>query len=472
LKKDRLYDRGRLTLTKNIKLRPNQPPKFYVGIDITNALDTIAWGHLWNATFGWRNLLLELDKDPTDKQRRVDKAHPKLPIARLVRTHDGNTFADTCIFPQGEDGKGIDKLWSGPHRFDNRADMSQQSQFMQSFILSPGVVKASSSLDDTLRGVAAEIVYISSHGLSTGAMPGEDPDIDYIFDLAKAVSSGNQFAGPKWLLLSNCSTLISSTRKDWQKLMTGPIPLRGIVGFRNTCPLASGSVNVFSSFISALSLGKTFIKAWEKALKANGLENSWVAICHENAVGDTIADLNNNSLKSIPSTSKVLVFEKSNPAGVEVVPQPDPFSVSWSKGGVTIAAANQSDPKNKLGIGDVVSITVNPIPPATTFGAGTKFSVTLIYIRPNYPVNVDINKIFDIVTQSGSSAPITSDLNKESPGGDDSWELTTLNSPKQVVLTLKCKSLTGMHSNYHLWLRVELPTIKYDFIRNGSILLK
>src|SRR5215468_5247552 len=88
-----------------VKLKSTDPVKRYLGIDVTKALDTVAWGHLWNAIFGWQNLLWELDKDPkyTTNQKRIDKAHPTMPVQRLARSHGTDTYADTVLMPEGVD---------------------------------------------------------------------------------------------------------------------------------------------------------------------------------------------------------------------------------------------------------------------------------------------------------------------------------------------------------------------------------
>ena len=457
----------------NVKLKPEQPRLHFLGIDVTKTIDTVVWGHLWNAIFGWRNLLWELDKDSTDSQRRIDKAHTKLPIARVKRRHRGNNYADTTIMPQGIDAKGTDKLWTGTDASSNLTHIDAACLLMQTLIISPGADKTTSSLNDTGQGVTADVVYISSHGGSDGTMSGDIAFAEWIFDPAKSANAGAQFSGPGWLLLSNCNTLKADTHSDWLKLMTGLTPLRGIVGFQDLCPLAPGSADVFASFIRRLAKGKTFIKAWEKALKVRGLEERWVVLCHKNAVDDTIVKWNSNRLTTIPPNSKILKFNKSNPTGIEVTPAADPFESFWSKGSTRITATNRSDSTNKLKVGDAISITVKPSPPATTFATGTKIAITVVYIRTNYPkAKIDVIKMFNVTDQSGASAPTTADLNPDSPGGHDSWELLVIGTPSEVKLNLNCKDLSMLpFSNYPLWLRVDISTVIHDFIRNGSIVV-
>src|SRR5438874_2279397 len=92
----------------DVKLKPDQPRLRYLGIDVTEAIDTVVFGHMWNQLFGWDNLLWQLDLDPADatKQTRVDKAHLKMPIKRLVRKVGSDTFADNVLMPIGVDANG------------------------------------------------------------------------------------------------------------------------------------------------------------------------------------------------------------------------------------------------------------------------------------------------------------------------------------------------------------------------------
>lgn len=457
-----------------VKLKSDQPVRRYLGIDVTKALDTVAWGHLWNATFGWQNLLWELDKDPAyaTNQLRIDKAHPKLPIKRLVRSHGGNTFADTCLMPEGVDGAGADATFT-------QADMDAADDFMHTFILSPGAEKAKSELNDKGTGVVADIVLLSSHGLFNGDMFGANVFGNNLFEPSKIANSGGQFSGPGWLLLSNCSTLSPSSHGDWLQLMSGTNPLRGITGFQHGCPLEGGSVNFLSSFITRLAQGKTILNAWKEAITAVVSANNWIVVCRQEAKDDKIADWNANTLKPIASGSSVLMFDNSNLSGTVVTPPVDPFEAFWSKGGTRITAVNKGDAANRLKSGDTVVITVrppaaapaNPPPPATTFATGTVISLTLVYIRTDYPQNIDVTKMFSATGQTGAGTPTTANLNTSSPGGDDSWKLTVIGTPTEVTLTLKCIDLSMLHdSGMPLWLRVDITSQRHDFIRNGSLI--
>jgi hypothetical protein len=458
-------------MAKGIKLRPNQPMRRFVGIDGTLSVDTVVWGHLWNATFGWRNLLWELNRDPTNDQRRIDTAHPELPIRRLKRRHGKAGFADTCILPEGDDGKGLDQLWPGPDLFANDAQMRAAGTVLQTFVLSPGAEAATSTLNDTGQGVTADVVYISSHGGSSGNMVGEQHHL--IFDTGQAALAGRQFAGPAWVLLSNCNTLKPQTHGDWVTLMTGPRPLRGVVGFQRLCPLAPGSASLFKTFIELLARGRTLRAAWERAVTDHTDAERWVVLCHDQAKDDRMATWNADTLPSIPTNSQVLMFDKDHRTGTPIAALPDPFETFWSKGGTRITPTNRVLAANTLAVNDNVTITVRP-PGGGTFPTSSSVAITLIYIRPDYPrFAVDVTKMFKVTGHPGASGFTPRKLNLQGLGSaPDSWRLNVAGTPTEVVLQLTCIGLTGSKPREWMWLRVDIDGDDHDFIRNGMIVIQ
>lgn len=447
---------------KSVKLKEGQPIRRFVGIDVTDAVDTVAFGHMWNATFGWRNLLWDLDVDPADNQKRVDKAHPKLPVKRLKRTHGGSTFADTCLMPQGIDGL------QGPDL--NLRDAVANNEFMHSFILSPTVDHAKSELNASGSGTVADVVFISSHGYKDGEMAGATSMLSRLFRPAASAFLGAKFNGPAWVFLSNCSTLDPSAQDDWLTLMSGPNPLRGIVGFQDKCPLADGSVDFVGVFISELAKGASIRTAWKTAVSNIVNPNNWVVLCHNSAKDDTIADINDGTVGRISAFSPILLFDNAHLAGFPLVPQPDPFEAFWSLGGVKVTPANQFDPGRVLGKGDTVTITVRP-PAGTPLAAGQKIVITLVYIRFDYVQNVNVDALFEVVGQTGASPPGRANVNHKSPDGPDSWTLPVVGSPPEVVLTLRCRDLSSLHDRAQpLTLQVSIGSLKFDFHRNGKII--
>jgi hypothetical protein len=448
-----------------IKLKPDDPRLRYVGIDVTDAVDTAAFGTVWASTFGWDNLLWELDLDPADttNHTRLDKAHAGMPIQWLSKSLGGQNFADTVLMPAGVDGlRGT----------SSAAALQAGTLFMRTFILNPRADKATSTLSAGGAGVGADIIYISSHGLLNGGMFGGATVLTNFFEPANAAVAG-EFAGPGWVILSNCSTLDPGTHGDWLKLMTGKVPLRGIVGFQHACPDARGSVDYVGFFMKLLAAKNTFLNAWKQAVTTKVSARNWVVLCHKEATGDTISDWNEGKLKSIPAGGDVLFFDDTH-AGTKLVAPTDPYEAFWSKGTTRITITNMGDPANFLTKGDTVTITVKPQAPATTFIDKTPIDITLIYIRPDYPQNIDVTKMFDVVSRTGMNAgtPGTANLNSQSPGGDDSWKSIVAGTPAEVVLELKCKDLSTLtHQNdpVFMYLRVSISGTATEFRRNGGI---
>jgi hypothetical protein len=454
---------------RSVKLRKDQTMRRYVGVDVTRAIDTVAFGHMWNAFFGWRNLVWDLDKDTTDNQLRLDKAHPKLPIRRLVRTKDATTYADACVMPEGIDGAGTTATFTG-------ADLNANDDFMHTFFLRPSADAATSSLNDAGTGNVADVLYVSSHGLHAGDMFGASglAESAWLFQLSVAAGNGGQFSGPGWVVLSNCGTLDDPAHEDWLKVMSGPTPLRGVVGFQEVCPAEEGSVDLAAVFIAHLARDESFIEAWKTAVSTKVSKTAWIVLCHEEAKDDKIADWNASALKTVSPSSKILRFDDAHPTGVQVVAKADPFEAFWSKGATRITATNMFVAANHLNAGDTVTITVRPTAPATNFTAGTAIAITVVYIRVDYPQVVDVSKLFKVTGQAGISAPTTSRTNtqnKNSSTEPDTWNATVTGTPAEITLTLQCVDFSSLHEGgVPLRLQVNNGSSTFLFVRNGSVL--
>ena len=465
---------------------------FYVGIDGTDVVDTVAWGALWRKRFGWSNLLLELAADPADATRRLDPAHPTLPMISAKRSHLGTDYIDTCIAPEGLDGSGLDARWPGPAASDNTTQINQQLGFTQTFVLNPRVDSKARSLSDSVGDLVADVVFISSHGATNGDMFGtqgySSRGIDYIFSLIQAKALNRRFTGPKWVLLSNCNTLFSATENDWLDLIADAgTPLRGVLGFRDACPLAHGSVDLFATLIDQLAAGKSMVAAWQKALTDHSLGPNWIVLCHEDAAGDTIQDWNAGTLPPITKLKPPSVkrFTSDTPTGSTVVPVPDPFELFWSKNGTRIDATNRLASANRLAKGDKVTITLRPAGAAANFPAGSKIALMLVYIRVTYNQRVDVRTMFavDAAGSKGIKGPVRfGGLNnfRLDKTALDTWVIDVDGTPAEVVLSLVCANLdpSGLgHHNVPLWLRAGelLPpatqVLIFDFIRNSSVIV-
>lgn len=454
----------------DLKIRPPASDLFYVTIDGTRAVDSLAIGRLWQK-FGWRNLLDGLQAPAADPQRRTDTAHPDLPIRFMEETRAGASgakFQDLVIMPEGRDGTGVDPgNWPSASSTGNAAKINAANTFIQGFILAPACDPAASALGSGSR--AADLVYVSSHGVRTGDMFGAASnvidEVDPFFILAKAAAApGGKFTGVKWLILSNCNTLVPGTHNDWLSLMGASASFRGILGYQGPSVSADPSAGADVSFVNQLLTGKSLKEAWRQANKAWGMTGQWVVLCHDAAKDDTIQQWNDGKLAGVPFAPPVIkLFDEANQSGVAVVRRADPFAVFWSRvaGGVTtkITPANRYDPANKITTGNDLNITVVAAPHAATFVAGTVIEVTLIFVRPDYPEPINLGRMFSITTKTGVEPTVnTAKRNTErSDSGDDTWVMRVAGAPASVDLGLHIDKLFlgDVHHNLQFWLRAK-----------------
>jgi hypothetical protein len=477
-----------------ITIKPPSSDLFYVTIDGTRAIDSLAIGQLWQK-FGWKNLLSGLNASTTDTGRRTDTAHSVLPIRFLSETQQlgaakkGNSFADIVIMPEGPDGGGVDPgNWPSTSKSGNAAQINAANTFIQGFILAPACDPAASALGSGAR--LADLVYVSSHGVRTGDMFGtasnEIDEVDPFFILAKAAAAGGKFAGVKWLILSNCNTLVDETHNDWLTLMTTSTSFRGILGYHGTSVPADASSGADVTFVNQLATGKSLKDAWRQANTSWGMADRWVVMCHDAAKDDTIVEWNDGTLSAVPFTPAPVIklFDEKNLSGVAVARSSDPFAVFWSiiaAGATTkITAANRYDKGNKIKPGDTVSITVVSAPKVATFAAATVIEVTLIFVREDYIEPIDITKMFKVTTTTGIDPAVTTVLRNTQRGdkGADTWVMKVTSAALSVTLGLTIQNplfLGDVHHNLPFWLKAKFTAPdgsgapRFDFIHDAAI---
>jgi hypothetical protein len=482
----------------NVTIKPPASDLFYVTIDGTRAIDSLAIGKLWQK-FGWKNLLGGLNASASDASRRADTAHATLPIRFVTEKQQftlkdgsvktGSSFADIVIMPEGPDGEGVDPgNWPSPSQTGNIAQLNAANTFIQGFILKPSCDPAASSLGSGTR--LADLVYVSSHGVRTGDMFGTASDkideVDPFFILAKAAATGGKFSGVKWLILSNCNTLVKETHNDWLTLMTASTSFRGILGYHGTSVPADPSSGADVTFVNQLAAGKSIKDAWRQANINWGMADRWVVVCHDAAKDDTIAQWNSGTLSAVPFTPAPVIklFDENNLSGVAVTRSSDPFQVFWSllASGTTtkITPANRYDKGNKIKPGSTVSITVASTPAVASFAAGTVIDVTLIFVREDYGEPIDVGRMFTITTKTGIDPAVTTAHRNtlRSDKGADTWVMKVASATPSVTLGLTIQSnlfLGDVHHNLPFWLKAKftapdstgVPT--FDFIHDAAI---
>jgi hypothetical protein len=476
----------------DVTIRPPAQPLFYVTIDGTQVIDSVAIGQNWQA-FGWRNLLFDWTPTATDAKRRIDASHPTLPIKFMRETQTassgGQTFSDVCIMPEGVDGHGVDPgNWPSADGTKNVTQLNDSNRFIQDFVFSPRCTPGAAAGQSLGSGPrVADLVYVSSHGVRTGDMFGtasnEIDEVDPFFILAKAAAQSKSFDGVKWLILSNCNTLVKETHNDWLKLMSLNTPFRGILGYHGTSVAADASSGADVSFVKALRAGKSLKDAWRAANTRWSMKDRWVVVCHDEAKDDNIQDWNDGKLAPVSFTPpKISLFDEDNLTGVSVVHAADPFTVFWSKtiAGVTtkITPLNRYDSGRKLKSGDLISVTVTPPPGSAAFADKTVIELTLVLVRGNYGVPFNIAQMFTIGAVTGADPRVTTTTGNFVKGQTDTWKLTVTGTPPAVTFSLTAKDLfSGAHHNLPLWLQGKLtppgggPVGPFDFIHDGAIYL-
>jgi hypothetical protein len=477
----------------DLKIRPPANDLFYVTIDGTRAIDSVTIGQMWQK-FGWRNLLDGLTAPAADLKRRTDSAHPGLPIRFMAEARPGKgsrTFSDIVIMPEGVDGAGVDPgNWpSATDKTGNVTQINAANTFVQKFILAPHCDPASSALGIGAR--TADLVYVSSHGVRTGDMFGQASndidEVDPFFILAKAAAAGGKFDGVKWLILSNCNTLVGETHNDWLTLMGASPSFRGILGYQGPSVPADPSAGADVSFVNQLLAGKSVKESWRLANKAWGMTNQWVVLCHDAAKDDTIQDWNDGKLAGIPLAPAVIrLFDEAHQPGVAVARRSDPFAVFWSRvaGGATtkITPANRYSLGNKIATGDDISITVVSAPAAASFATDTVIEVTLIFVREDYPEKIAIDQMFKITATTGIQPAVTTVRRNTLRGdnGADTWVMKVVGTPASITLGLHIDKLfiDQTHHNLPFWLRAKFTApdgsgaARFDFIHDGAVYSK
>ncbi|GJH28941.1 DUF6345 domain-containing protein [Caballeronia novacaledonica] len=469
-------------------VRPPAQPLFYVTIDGTKAIDSLVIGKMWQE-FGWQNLLFDWKPAPGDITRRIDRLHPELPI-RFMREQiagNGASFGDICIMPEGPDGTGVDKgNWPSTTQHGNIAQLNSSNDFIQSFVFSPrcDVGAAGQSLGAGAR--VADLVYLSSHGVRTGDMFGAASEfideVDPFFILAKSAAEGRHFDGVKWLILSNCNTLVPETHNDWLALMDANSSLRGILGYHGASVAADGSAGANVSFVKRLRQGASIRDAWRAANNAWHMSDRWVVLCHEGAKDDDLPTWNGATLAPVSSApARVFFFDEANLSGKPVVHIDDPFTVFWTKtvGGapVKITPRNRYDRGNKIKDGDVLGITVAPPAGVAGFTAGTVIELTLVLVREDFGTPIDIRAMFEVIGTTGIDPKVA--ITSVIKGQTDNWRLTVTGAPASVSLALSIRALgaSGATHNLPFWLKGQFTppggggVKRYDFIHDAAIYL-
>ncbi|WP_394847457.1 hypothetical protein LZC95_08325 [Pendulispora brunnea] len=492
---------------------------YYVLIDGTDAVDSAAFGAELEKHTGWRNLygdfLARAKKDP---QRLHDPAHPFLPIC-LVEA-GGKKVAVVC--PGGRNAYGKDPFWitypgrdpkTGEPDPDGIRDWSdavqtkgrhtaaeESARYTQDLFLRPQVELEFGGAGGTqvipqLPGgpassnavhYSADLLYFSSHGWLGGFARGNSivswqlaspPEAraaytpSVYFSVGRYAAEGRGFAGPKWIVLAQCSTINAATWVLWARVFAKSHPhVRGILAYEEASPGADSSVSIAQRFFQHLKDKKPFLDAWRAANQTQ----KWAAIVHKEALGDRL-DLWSQfkpltTVETTADTFSYYGFLSSHSGRQEIRDKPPPFRLKLesSPDGQTfheVSSANLDDrlvARYQLGWVYRVTLTV----PKGHIVRGT---MRWVHIRPTYPEQPLLEELFASVSSRAQHAVIG--MNRAA----QTLDIAANGSPSEIVFELYAapdQVPSHLHDSHsYLWPSVSLETsagkANYDFTITG-----
>ncbi|HEY8510196.1 MAG TPA: hypothetical protein VIL32_17710 [Steroidobacteraceae bacterium] len=484
---------------------------YYALVDGTSELDSVAFAK--NLTpkkgfGGWRNLLDFLDTDPFDSTRLIDGAHPYLPIVKLNEKARPDAGGVAVVCPGGPGGLGKEEKWKtykpGPtvwHRsvghiqvtfqtFGRHTAAEESAQMISDFILSPAVQVDSSGVASVASGrpvkpgatvFRASLLYISSHGWLGGFMKGEGleawPDAQpekarepYVpfhsyFLVGRADVHKRFFAGPRWIVLAQCSTLNSATWAMWARVMANSDPpVHGILGYEESSPAAGASVGIANRFFAELRAKKPFLDAWRAANQGQ----HWAAIVHKDAHKDTLTAFPRHRLPT-SGIEQYIGYLPSIPRGEPISDPPAPFTAQLFRikreplpeEPIEVTPDSLDGVHAVLGGDSLYLIRVSDSQPFR------QVSVRFIHIRRTYSTQFGHAQLFAEITSPTHGAALNlKDRN------DIVVELSTPSASVDLRLRSQPKSKlerSGLHESHsYLWLAISVQPVsgsakRHDF---------
>lgn len=232
----------------------------------------------------------------------------KLPMKHCCRKLKYMKASESqCAFvllPQGEvKGKvnRFDDAILGTNTTSREQTAKDNSLIMEYLCLAPGVANAntaSAKLDfarSTASHQVTDFLYLSGHGGMSGNIVGEDPYYMFFSQLNLARNEFNKISktslvAPLWIVLASCFSLRRVHCELWARYFAEQsIPVRGILGYRRTSPLAAQAVIINQRFVLNLKEGRTILDSWQRAHIRH--RDRWTALVFDYAKNDTLVFL-------------------------------------------------------------------------------------------------------------------------------------------------------------------------------------
>jgi hypothetical protein len=240
--------------------------------------------------------------DNEDRVYPFGPEHMKtLPIKKMSVAGGRQRVVDVLLLQgevTGDKTTFSDPVLGSTHEARLKAAM-HNSNLLKRLCLAPGVADpgtASGHLDfSTARTASTDILYLSGHGSMAGTLSGEAEEYMRFFDLSLLLKqelvdlARTDLVPPLWMVLASCFGMRPTLAEIWLRVFNNQrLPLRGILGYQTTSPLADASVEINRRFANALAEKKTFIRAWQEA---NGNNDRWTALAFDYAENDTLTSL-------------------------------------------------------------------------------------------------------------------------------------------------------------------------------------
>jgi hypothetical protein len=251
--------------------------------------------------------------DDVPTGRRFGAAEMKtLPIEPIDPATGRKGKGPLILLPQGRvEGKKTSfkdsQLGDTPEQRLDAANLN--SDLLKRLLIAPGVSKAGTKgahLDFArLDNMPTDILYLSGHGSVAGSVCGEAgvdhhaPGYISFFEVLSLLHGGSaaltenaKLLPPAWIVIAACYSMTPGLGQVWLRILQKQkFPVRGILGYRMTAPLADEAAPIASRFCSKLAAGATFLEAWKEAHPGKNLKPRWSALVFDDAKGDTLASL-------------------------------------------------------------------------------------------------------------------------------------------------------------------------------------
>jgi hypothetical protein len=251
--------------------------------------------------------------------------------------------------------------------------------------------------------IAADLLYVSSHGWLGGFMGGDDlvvgRDVYWVskyFVVGRASAAGLGFQGPRWIILAQCSTVNSATWPLWAKVLGNSDPhVRGILAHEESAPAVGEASRVARAFVGKLRAGVPFLRAWIETNDAHS--RSWAAIVHEEATGDRLADFPRfqpfRNIKTGVSWGPYKGYLASERKGVRITDAPPPFELAVYRSHAGLQYRVEPDNLETHALlrdGDQYTFAIA----APANEQLKSLRLELIHIRPRYPRKFAWSQVF------------------------------------------------------------------------------